>query len=88
MSENFWDRINQLKKDKLMVTKLARNSTTIQGAIVNVVVLILMLLRVFGINIDLDEGLITETVLAISAAVSSIMIVVGRIKARTELSGF
>lgn len=88
MSENFWDRIDKLKKDKLMVTKLARNSTTIQGAIVNVVVLILMLLRVFGINIDLDEGLITETVLAISAAVSSIMIVVGRIKARTELSGF
>jgi len=71
-----------------MNTKLARNSTTIQGAIIGSLVLILNILRMFGVNLDLDEGILTELVASIAGLISVIMVIVGRVKAKTELSGF
>ena len=88
MSIPFWDRIDKINKEKSMPTKLARNSTTIQGAIIGSIVLILNILRMFGLNLDLDEGILTELIASMFGLASIIMVVVGRIKARTELSGF
>ena len=81
----FWT--NKLIERKIMSTKLARNSTTIKGAVINAVILVLMLLRAFGINVDLDEGIITEVVVSIAGLYSILMIVVGRCRAQTRLSG-
>ena len=76
------------ERNSIMETKKARNSTTIQGAIAISIVLILNVLRMFGLNLDLDEGIITELVATAFAFGAVVMVVVGRVKARFQLSGF
>jgi uncharacterized membrane protein len=61
-------------------------STTIQGAIVGVIIANIALLKAFGIEIDIDQGQITEIVGAIILVVSSFVVIYGRIKAKYVIS--
>ncbi len=67
-------------------TKPIAKSTTIQSSIVVLIVAILSLLKALGINIDLDEGYITELVASIFLIGGGIGAVIGRLKATRRLT--
>ena len=55
-------------------------STTIQGGVISLLVFAALIFQV-----DLDEALITEFITRLLGLVSVVMIIVGRIKAKTSL---
>lgn len=63
-------------------TKPAINSSTIINGIIGFLVLIVKL-----IGLDLDEGIITELVMAAIGLYAVVRVIIGRMKADTQISG-
>jgi len=57
-------------------------STTIQRSLVGLLVALLAFLKAIGVNIDFDEGQVTETVGALFLIIAFVGSIIGRVKAK------
>lgn len=67
-------------------TKNISSSITIQASVIAGILGVIHLLKSFGIDIDFDEGQITELVLAFGVIISAGVAFWGRLKATHKLS--
>jgi len=66
-------------------TKSALSSTTIKSSIVGGILGLITLLKAFGVDIDLDQGNVTEIVGAFAIIITAAMAAWGRFKATSKI---
>ena len=75
----YWtNRLELIRKEKTMQTKKWYQSQTIWGGII---AFLMFIVTVFGL--DLDQGMITELITRLAELVGLIMVILGRLNAKT-----